>query len=113
MLKELTGADFDNDNPVNLKENQCAFVLFYADWCEHCQNFKPEYIKFADTAQFLLVGAVNYDENKEFVDRLNLDGFPTVRIYQCGKYILNYEGERTSRDLIKSAMEVCDERCPN
>jgi len=111
MFEELTGADFDDANPVNLKERRCAFVLYYADWCGHCQNFKPEYNKFADTAQFLTEGGVNYDQHQEFVDRLKLGGFPTVRMYHCGKYVGDYDGPRTSKDLLAKATKMCNEKC--
>lgn len=114
-VRELSGADFEDENPEKLKEKQCMFVLFYADWCGHCQNFKPVYAQFADVAQFIDVGAVNVDKNDVFMKRLaesslKIKGYPTVIKYSNGIP----QGEvsaRTYAELLQEAMELCNESC--
>lgn len=115
-VKIITCADFKDDKPWCLKNDRCAFVLFYADWCGHCKNFKPEYEKFADIAQFIKVYALNSDDNREFIEKLNgtpaeVTGFPTLYLYSNGEPIENYDGERTWQKLLSSAKKLCNEKC--
>ena len=37
---------FQNNNKLAPGPGKCALVFFYADWCGHCQRFKPEWNKF-------------------------------------------------------------------
>ena len=88
---------------------------FYAPWCGHCRNLKPEYEKAAkglkDLAQ---VVAINCDDevNKQFCGGMGVQGFPTLKIVKPskkpGKPITeDYQGPRTSSgivDAVKSAI---------
>jgi thiol-disulfide isomerase/thioredoxin len=118
LVKLLTGAHFEDKEPWKLKDNRCAFIFFFADWCGHCKNFKPEYIKFADMAQFIRVHAVDSQTETTLMERLNdensplkIKGYPTVWIYRSGEPYEEYNGPRTSQGLLKRAMELCDEGC--
>lgn len=118
-VKELTCKDFENKPFWELKEKRCAFILFYADWCGHCQDFKPEYINFATHAQFIHVYAMNSDKQKALLEKFSNDpkcpvkvqGFPTIWKYCCGKPVEEYRGGRKLKDLVESARELCDEKC--
>lgn len=118
LVKPLTGADFSDEKAWILKNPRCAFILFFADWCGHCQNFKPEYIKFADIAQFIHVHAINTDAEENLMRRLGtkksrvqIEGFPTVWIYKDGEPLEEYSGPRTWQALLKKAKDVCNEHC--
>ena len=88
---------------------------FYAPWCGHCKNLKPEYEKAAkglkDLAQ---VVAVNCDDeaNKAFCGGMGVQGFPTLKIVKPSKkpgkpIVEDYQGPRTSSamvDAVKSAI---------
>ena len=88
---------------------------FYAPWCGHCKNLKPEYEKAArglkDLAQ---VVAVNCDDeaNKQFCGSMGVQGFPTLKIVKPSKkpgkpIVEDYQGPRTSGgivDAVKSAI---------
>ncbi len=69
--------------------------LFFADWCEHCQNFKPVWNKLksthSDTFKFEDVDCTNYNPDLPYVQ-----GLPTIAIYDnSNRYIENYEDDRT------------------
>lgn len=116
LVKMLSGAQFHDKEPWRLKNNRCAFVLFFADWCGHCKDFKPEYIKFADIAQFIRVYAIDTQAETTLMERLDnspvkIEGFPTVWIYCNGDPYEEYNGPRTWQGLLKKAKDVCNEEC--
>jgi len=90
---------FQNNQPKVLK-------LFYADWCGHCQKFKPTFDKELPMAlkqskiPCKLV-AVNADKNPELVRKYNVRGFPTVILETPNGRQKIYNGNRTAQDLIK------------
>jgi len=117
-VKLITSADFDDLTPWELREKRCAFVLFFADWCGHCMNLKPEYIKFADAAQFIKIYALDSDKNETLLEKFNspkspvkISGFPTIWLYSNGKPYKQYNGDRSWQDLLKQAMKLCKANC--
>ncbi len=83
-------------------------ILYYANWCPHCQTMKPEWNKFSN--QLKNNKAVNVAEvESEFMDAIgpehkaNVQGFPTIVGCREGKKIADYTGPRTSQDMVKFA----------
>jgi thiol-disulfide isomerase/thioredoxin len=81
-------------------------ILYYANWCPHCQTMKPEWNKFSETVKNNK--SVNVAEvESEFMDAIgpehkaNVQGFPTIVGCREGKKIADYTGPRTSDDMIK------------
>lgn len=75
--------DSSNYNQIILDSNHTSVVEFYAPWCGHCQNLKPEYEKAAEAlAGLAKVAAVNCDDddNKQLCASLDIQGFPTIKI---------------------------------
>lgn len=117
-IKLLTAADFENDKPWVSRSKRCATILFFADWCGHCKNFKPEYIKFADVAQFMRVYAVDTVSMKNFMEKLDrkdspiqIKGYPTVWLYRKGMPAEEYTGNMDAQSLLSKACSLCDESC--
>ena len=126
LVKELNGSDFDDNDPSVLRDDyRCAFVLFYANWCGHCENLKPTYIKFADVAQFIHVYAVNVDDNQTLIQGINesdsvfesdgsaaeIDGFPTVWMYKDGLPWEECIDCKSVNAMVREARRLCDENC--
>ena len=114
-IRELSSNDFDNTTPYKLNKDGCCVVLFFAEWCGHCQHFKPEFKKFADKALFVDVYAVNVDTHASLIEHikqskdcpLTLKGWPTVWFYKDGIPVQEYANERTSIQLLKEVMYFC------
>ena len=89
-----------------------SIVLFYADWCDHCRNLKPDWINFEKLAReqhkeddFMIASV-----NDKFVNKVKGDssvlGFPTIYHLINGKHIADYEKQRDIDGLIEFLSEV-------
>lgn len=114
---ELKNKDFDKDlNLINSQAGNKTIVLYYADWCGHCNHLKPTYQQLIDMSDKLgvTVAAVNSDNSDGLLDRINkmgvkaeyeVRGFPTIVSYHNGKYFSSYapddneEGRKKFRTL--------------
>lgn len=94
---------------------QKRIVLYYADWCHHCQMMKPEWEKFkavyTKSAEHIKknygvsLNIENYESEKDKlkIDPNTVQGFPTIHIIE-GNNIINYDGERTASALLKTVV---------
>jgi len=113
-VTELTSRDF-KDNPTNLKSDKCSAVLFYCAWCGHCQNFKNDWEKIAETSTFIKIYALDCEKNKEHLNKIKeqdpefIQGYPTIYFYHKGKPF-KYENSRSYDKLLKTLMGFCEKR---
>jgi thioredoxin-like negative regulator of GroEL len=88
-------------NKQNLKggSNKVDIILFKADWCGHCNNFKPTWDKVAELYNkkfnFIIYDA---DKQRAKFEEYKVDSFPTVLV-KNGSNIIPYDGERSIEDL--------------
>ena len=89
----------DFDDKLNLKKDGKVVVLYFANWCGHCNHLKPDYQKLADNAKGFSVVAVDADDNDGLIDMIqsmgddseyDVRGFPTIVSYNNGKYFSTY-----------------------
>ena len=79
-------------------------VLYYAEWCPHCQIMKPEWEKFAE--KYANDSNINVAElESEQINsvgpehRENVEGFPTIVCMNKGKPISKFDGPRDSDNI--------------
>lgn len=83
-----------------------TLVLFYADWCGHCKRLAPEWasLENSNDTDVQLV-KINGDENKELMNKFEVDGFPTIYFLPRGlsnhTERVQYQGGRTVDELLK------------
>jgi thiol-disulfide isomerase/thioredoxin len=87
------------NKPVN-------FMMFYTDWCPHCQVAKPEFQKVIDrladgklNGQSIEVKMINAEKDKELAKQYNVEGYPTIILTKDNKNY-TYEGNRTEKDMM-------------
>ena len=75
--------------------------LYYAEWCGHCKNFKPEWENLKAALDDLGVSHNEYEDdmNKEEIKAAQVEGFPTIRI-KVDKNEFDYSGPRTAPAIL-------------
>ena len=100
------------DELAKCMRNGQVCVLFYADWCGHCQRFKPEWsrckemhhqqqnnpYKLADIESAALDALKG--KMSDMPSLVDVSGFPTISMYDNGKKTADYNGERTADALM-------------
>lgn len=110
---ELTPSDFDDNRTDRLINHKCSIVLFYAPWCPHCKKLIGVWNKLGETAAFFDVCAFNCEKYKDHCERVRKDnstliqGYPTINIYQKGKLLKKYDGERELNSLVAECIKTC------
>ena len=93
------------ENFANL-DRTTNFMMFYTDWCPHCQHAKPEFKKVMKNlsngklnGHKLSVKMINAEENKDLANQYQVEGYPTIIFTKDGKNY-TYEGNRTEKDMM-------------
>uniref|UniRef100_A0A146LCP2 Protein disulfide isomerase-like 2-2 n=1 Tax=Lygus hesperus TaxID=30085 RepID=A0A146LCP2_LYGHE len=93
---ELNPSNFDK---IVKDSSKNVFVKFYAPWCGHCNNMKPEWDKLAEAYPVsgkTIIASLNADEFKTIAANSNVYGYPTLIYYPKGnKTGVHYDGERS------------------
>lgn len=81
-----------------------ALVQFYADWCGHCHETRPE----VDKASQQLCGQVdvvrvNVDRHSEIADKMGVKGLPTIAMVYKGKVVARGVGAEDADGVMKLA----------
>ena len=93
----------DNNESSIMSSDKPAMIFFYAPWCGHCKNAKPEFEKLMQMAKGK-AHMIDCDANKEIAQKYDVRGFPTIRYYPNGPKNGNpkeYSGNRTAEDMMR------------
>lgn len=85
---------------------KCSLKLFYADWCGHCQRFKPVFDgELSDAVKKeglpCSLEKVDCDKNPDMAKKYNIKGFPTLIFENEKNDVVEYQGERTADAIVK------------
>ncbi|ADX06678.1 putative disulphide isomerase [Organic Lake phycodnavirus] len=82
---EASSADFAS----KLKSDDKQLVMFYADWCGHCKKIKPQWDEASTEIGNEKMIKVNVGEGtpeqKELMEQYDVNGFPTILIFENGQ----------------------------
>ena len=93
MLFQLDSKNFDESIKSGLK-----LVVFTAKWCSFCQKLLPELNKVALNGYW--IGELDVDKNTSLVQVYEVNGFPTIFIFNNGKLIGSIIGYQTSTEIL-------------
>lgn len=75
---DFTAENFDEKTSGSI----AAFVEFSAPWCGHCKTMQPAWndlaVKVHSEYPGVRIGTVNCDEQREFCELFQIQGFPTL-----------------------------------
>lgn len=87
-----------------LKKKKHCLVLFYAPWCFHCKNAKPEFIKaaakYSDDPK-IEFAAVDCTKHSGVCSAYEVRGYPSIKYFSYLKTHKDYRGERKAENFIK------------
>lgn len=99
-MEHVLPKEFDSKVLNNEKK---TLVLFYADWCPYCANFKPTFEEINTEKIQKKAALVNEDENPLW-DRFNIQAIPTMIAFQNG-IILARRDAKKGIGLTRNDME--------
>lgn len=113
----VTRLDDANFDKLVLKDETALWVVeYYADWCGHCKQFAPKYLKAAANLEGIVkFGAVNADTAKKTAQSAGVQGYPAIKLYVPGsgsinpytgkffKPALDYAGTRSAKGVAEFA----------
>ena len=106
-----SGTDVVGLNDANFKEEvlsseEPVLVEFYAPWCGHCKNLKPEWISSASQlkGKGVKIAAIDCTTNQATCGQYSVQGYPTIKFFKNKKPV-DYQGAREASAIVAYAME--------
>ena len=89
-----------------VKDSSVWIVEFFAPWCGHCVQAKPEFEKAATALKGIAkVGAVDMTQHQHLGAPYGVQGFPTFKIFSGGKP-QDYNGARTASGMVDAVLNA-------
>ena len=101
--------DLNNMNVGNvakrLPKSKPIFVAFLADWCGHCQHFKPQWEMVKNELRMNpnKMNGMVITADDQLMRNLPLkqpSGFPTMSLYNGTTFVDDYKGMRSKEDVL-------------
>ena len=83
-------------------------IEFYSNGCGHCRNLEPHWDKAAKILKGVVrMGAIDVDANQQISSEYNIQSIPVIKFFGFNKKKAadDYNGGRTSDDIVKYAMD--------
>ena len=101
--------DLDDSNikdfAKEMSSHGMVFIAFLADWCGHCQHFKPEWEKIKSHLRKNPDGSghvvTTSDKHMQDLPCKQPSGFPTMSLYKGTKHIKDYDGGRNMPEVLQ------------
>ena len=102
---ELAETDFNSQNKIIRPEfkNKFSLIKVYAPWCTYCVKMTNDINFLANhlPKENIMVGAINYEKNKELVSNLNVKTFPSMFIANIDGTLENVNmGSRSVEEIL-------------
>lgn len=98
-LNDSTFDGFLAENP-----QKPILAMFYAPWCGHCKNLKPELIQASidlhEEQSDAVIAAIDSTKSPILTKQYKVQGFPTMKFFRDGKYAFEIH-ERTSDKIVQ------------
>ncbi len=88
-----------------LKSDKPVLVDFWAGWCLPCRMFAPTLEKIADSENYIKVGKINVDEQRELAQQFQVMGIPTLLLFENGQ-VINRSSGLMRKGQVKKFIEI-------
>ncbi|KAF2368435.1 disulfide isomerase [Trinorchestia longiramus] len=101
--------NFDNFERI-VATRKHLLVEFYAPWCGHCKTLAPEYAIAAQKLKQngLHLAKVDATQESALAKHYGVTGYPTLKYFESGKLVEDYNGGRTSTAIIEFMKKKSD-----
>ena len=87
-MAKVEAVSKDSFKEMVLESTTPVLLDFYANWCGHCQKLLPLLDEVAvEMDGKLNVMKVNVDENREFAQKFDIKGLPTMLLFKAGSEV--------------------------
>ena len=93
---------FESYSGPDTANSGSSFIMYYADWCPHCQKIKPEFKQFMGNGSVNVNGSnvrvdmVQPEKEPEKAKGVDVKGYPTFLYSDANGRVVEYGGPRTS-----------------
>jgi len=89
------------------------FIECFSPFCPHCKHFAPTWIKLVDKMKHyepagLKMGQVDCIAQGDLCIRLKIDYYPQMKLFEDGKFIESYSGDKDVEALAKYLEQKAD-----
>lgn len=88
--------------------NELKIILFHADWCGYCQQFKPEWNSckqyVSKSKHIKTIEYSDVDTIPRELEQIRENGYPTILLVHKDKQTI-YNGNRKANDIFKFVYE--------
>jgi len=99
---ELNADNFD-DFVLN---TDFAIIYFYTNDCIYCQKLFPTIVEISQERPDITIGKVNIEEEREFMNRYNIVGIPTLLFFKNSKYMDRIVGFIIKTKILNKIKEI-------
>ena len=112
MQIEVLNSNMANQLSDLLKEGDWI-VLYYAEWCGHCQSMKPEWNKFKTIApKKLNIAQIESSQIPALKEDPQIRGYPTIKMYNNNHLVGEFNQERTHEKMLDFVKPFIKEEKP-
>lgn len=80
-----------------VKQDKLVVASFSAPWCGGCKTVAPTVAKLAEELKDTPFLKVSAEDLEEFCDEIEVDGFPSFRVYKNGEVVADYTGSKPEK----------------
>ena len=107
----ITPENVSNYEDIIKTQNMPSFVKFYSPNCGHCQAMQPAWDALENNTDVKGMGIAIIEVRDDAINSIthnsgkNVLGFPTIRVIINGKITKEYNGDRSTNDMVNFIKE--------